>query len=45
MIKWLFTNPHFSDAINKEILDNFLKHILDFVNRNTELYFINEFHH
>jgi hypothetical protein len=43
MIKWLFTNPRFSDAINKEILDNLLNHILDFVNRNSELYFVNDF--
>jgi hypothetical protein len=42
MIKWLFTKPHFSESINKEILDNLLNHILDFVNRNPELYFIND---
>jgi hypothetical protein len=43
MIKWLFTKPKFSEATNKEILDEILNHILTFIHENNELYITNEY--
>tara|TARA_Y100000389_G_scaffold200813_1_gene242069 strand:+ start:1124 stop:1534 length:411 start_codon:yes stop_codon:yes gene_type:complete len=43
MIKWLFSNPKFSEATNKEILDKLLNHIITFIRENNELYITNEY--
>lgn len=43
MIKWLFTKPRFSEVTNKEILDEILNHILNFICKNNELYITNEY--
>ena len=43
MIKWLFTKPKFSEATKKEILDELINHILNFIRENNDLHITNEY--